>query len=46
MGEDPHNPGHLDAHPLVREYFGEQLRDWQADAGRNVTGGCITIIER
>jgi tetratricopeptide (TPR) repeat protein len=24
--EDPHNPGHLDAHPLVREYFGEQLR--------------------
>ncbi|HVJ57796.1 MAG TPA: hypothetical protein VM574_08160 [Terrimicrobiaceae bacterium] len=32
MREDPHNPGHLDAHPLVREYFGEQLRDWQADA--------------
>jgi hypothetical protein len=24
-GEDPHNPGHLDTHPLVREYFGEQL---------------------
>ena len=24
-GEDPHNPGHVDAHPLVREYFGEQL---------------------
>src|SRR6201982_3364997 len=24
--EDPHNPGQLDAHPLVREYFGEQLR--------------------
>jgi serine/threonine protein kinase len=24
--EDPHNPGHLDAHPLVREHFGEQLR--------------------
>jgi serine/threonine protein kinase/predicted ATPase len=24
--EDPHNPGCLDAHPLVREYFGEQLR--------------------
>jgi predicted ATPase len=32
VGEDPHNPGHLDAHPLVREYFGEQLRDLQADA--------------
>jgi serine/threonine protein kinase/predicted ATPase len=30
--EDPYNPGHLDAHPLVREYFGEQLRDRQADA--------------
>jgi predicted ATPase len=25
-GEDPHNPEQLDAHPLVREYFGEQLR--------------------
>ena len=25
-GEDSHNPGHLDTHPLVREYFGEQLR--------------------
>jgi hypothetical protein len=25
-GEDPYNPGHLDTHPLVREYFGEQLR--------------------
>jgi Protein kinase domain/NACHT domain len=31
-GEDPHNPGHLDTHPLVREYFGEQLRSQQADA--------------
>jgi len=31
-GEDPHNPGHLDTHPLVREYFGEQLRTQQADA--------------
>ena len=25
-GEDPHHPNHFDAHPLVREYFGEQLR--------------------
>src|SRR5262249_47414373 len=24
-GGDPHNPGQLDTHPLVREYFGEQL---------------------
>jgi len=31
-GEDPHNPGHLDAHPLVREYFGEQLRRQQTNA--------------
>src|SRR6202045_2258026 len=31
-GEDPHNPGHLDTHPLVREYFGEQFRRQQADA--------------
>jgi serine/threonine protein kinase/tetratricopeptide (TPR) repeat protein len=31
-GEDPHNPGCLDAHPLVREYFGEQLRRQQTDA--------------
>src|SRR5437867_2655347 len=29
--EDPHNPGQLDTHPLVREYFGEQLRS-QSDA--------------
>jgi serine/threonine protein kinase/predicted ATPase len=25
-GEDPHNPGDTDTHPLVREYYGEQLR--------------------
>jgi serine/threonine protein kinase len=30
--EDPHNPGHLDTHPLVREYFGELLRSQQTDA--------------
>jgi tetratricopeptide (TPR) repeat protein len=29
---DPHNPGFLDMHPLVREYFGEQLRRHQTDA--------------
>jgi hypothetical protein len=27
--EDTHNPGQLDTHPLVREYFGEQLRSQQ-----------------
>jgi len=26
------NPGQLDTHPLVREYFGEQLRSQQTDA--------------
>ena len=31
-GEDPHNPGHLDTHPLVREYFGEQLRTQRTEA--------------
>ena len=31
-GEDPYNPGFLDTHPLVREYFGEQLQSQQADA--------------
>jgi len=30
--EDPHSPGHLDAHPLVREYFGEQLRSQRTEA--------------
>jgi tetratricopeptide (TPR) repeat protein len=31
-GEDPHYPGQLDAHPLVREYFGGQLRTQQTAA--------------
>jgi predicted ATPase len=31
-GEDAHNPGQIDTHPLVREYFGEQLRSQQRDA--------------
>jgi len=30
--EDPHNPGCLDAHPLVREYFGGQLRSQRTEA--------------
>jgi hypothetical protein len=33
-GEDPHDPRQLDTHPLVREYFGEQLRSQQTDAWR------------
>jgi hypothetical protein len=31
-GEDPHNPGQLDTHPLVREYFGEQLLSQRIEA--------------
>src|SRR6202040_1813131 len=31
-GEDPHNPGDLDTHPLVREYFGEPLRSQRTEA--------------
>jgi tetratricopeptide (TPR) repeat protein len=30
--EDPHNPGQLDTHPLVREYFGEQLLTHKSEA--------------
>jgi serine/threonine protein kinase len=30
--EDPQNPGDLDSHPLVREYFGEQLRSQRSEA--------------
>jgi len=30
--EDQRNPGFLDAHPLVREYFGEQLRSERIEA--------------
>ena len=31
-GEDPHDRGHLDTHPLVREYYGEQLRSKRKEA--------------
>jgi hypothetical protein len=31
-GEDPHNPGDADTHPLVREYYGEQLRGQRSEA--------------
>ena len=31
-GEDPDNRGDLDTHPLVREYFGEQLRSQPSEA--------------
>jgi hypothetical protein len=31
-GEDVHNPGCADTHPLVREYYGEQLRGQRSEA--------------
>ena len=31
-GEDPHNPGYVDTHPLIREYYGEQLRSQRSDS--------------
>ena len=31
-GENPQNPGYHDTHPLVREYYGEQLRSQQTNA--------------
>ena len=31
-GEDPHGRGDLDTHPLVREYFGEQLQSQRTEA--------------
>ncbi len=36
-GEDPQNRGHLDTHPLVREYYGEQLRSQQSEAWKECT---------
>jgi hypothetical protein len=30
--EDPHDSGQLDTHPLVREYFGDQLRSDRSEA--------------
>jgi hypothetical protein len=45
-GEDPTNPGQLDTHPLVREYFGEQLRSQGADSWKDAIGDYTTTIER
>jgi TolB-like protein len=44
--EDPNNPGNLDAHPLVREYFGGQLRSLRIDAWKEVTLGFTITIRR
>ena len=43
-GEDPHNPGHLDTHPLVREYFGEQLRSQQTEAWKECNQAALSLL--
>jgi hypothetical protein len=43
-GEDPHNPGHLDTHPLVREYYGNSGVN-ESRLGRNAIDGSTIIIE-
>ena len=45
-GEDPHNPGHLDTHPLVREYFGEQLRSQQSEAWKECNRRLYNLLSR
>jgi hypothetical protein len=45
-GEDPHDRGHLDAHLLVRENFGEQLRSQRTNAWNECNRRLIVIIEQ
>ena len=45
-GEDPHNPGDLDTHPLIREYFGEQLRSQRADERPQVRFRLVQVFSR
>jgi len=46
--EDPHYPGHLDTHPLVREYSGEQQRSQRSDALGLMLfyAACLSVFER
>ena len=43
-GEDPHNPGDLDTHPLVREYFGEQLRNQRTEAWKECNQATLSLL--
>ena len=45
-GEDSRNPGHLDSHPLVREYFGEQLRTQRTDAWKECNSRLFNYYRR
>jgi tetratricopeptide (TPR) repeat protein len=44
--EDPHRPGSLDAHPLVREHFGEQLQQDRPDAWRQAHSRLYEHLEQ
>ncbi len=37
-GEDPHEPDALDCHPLIREHFGEKLRNNNPEAWKEAHG--------
>jgi hypothetical protein len=42
--EDPQNRGQLDTHPLVREYYGEQLRNQRTGAWKVGTRGALLSV--
>ena len=45
-GEDPHNPGYLDTHPLIREYLANSFEINDARPGRSATSGSTHIIKQ
>jgi serine/threonine protein kinase len=45
-GADPHNPGDLDTHPLVREYFGEQLRSQSNRGLEGMQQAALLLLSR
>ena len=45
-GEDPHDPGQLDAHPLCANTLASSYGLSEPRGGRNAIGGSIVIIER
>ena len=42
-GGDPQNPDYLDTHPLVREYFGEQLRSQRIEAWKECKEDYVVV---
>jgi serine/threonine protein kinase len=45
-GEDPHNPGYVDTHPLVREYYGEQLHGQRSAAWKECNNRLFNYYRR